>query len=119
MLDLSSLSSWAEILSGGGSAVVGIWKFFIAPRKRRADALSERLKKIETKLKNLEDTSEKVEKLIKEEVSSVQKVDRFEIDELKKDYENLVKTMNDHIAKVDAKNDKLLDLIIKYFTEKD
>lgn len=124
MFDLTSVTNWAEILGGVASAVGAGWKLIVAPRKRAKDAQNEKIKKVtdrvtklEASVNDIQKELEDLNKLLKDEIGDVQKQDRFEIDELKKDYDNLTRSIEDRISKIDAKNDKLLDIIIKYFTE--
>jgi len=119
MFDLNSLAALAETLSGVGAAGAALWKFFIAPGRKHRTTVLKRLNDIDARVKSLENDMEKFRESLQAEIDVTDKDLQRDIDDVKKSQQDLRQTLKDHIEKVDAKNDKLLDLIIKYFTDKD
>lgn len=118
MIDLTSLTNIFVIASSTIGGITGFWKVFIAPGRKFRTSINGKLADIETRLKGLETGAEKFQESLQAEIDGTDKDFKRDIDDIKKDQKNLEQSLKDHIEKVDAKNDKLLDLIIKYFTEK-
>jgi gas vesicle protein len=119
MFDLSSLSNTIQIISGVGVGATGFWKFFIAPgRKFRAD-IFKRLNALDERIKKLESDGSKFKDSLQAEIDGTDKDFEHRITQIQKDQDDLKDTLKEHIRTVETKNNQLLDLIIKYFTEKD
>ena len=108
MVDLSMLTDVLEI----GSVTVGaggaFWKIFITPSKAFREDISSRIKQLE------EDAIES-NRHFDENYKDVSK----DIQKTNDNLNDLEEDLKDHVEKIDAKNDRLLDLLLKYFSEKD
>lgn len=112
VIDLTSVADLCEL----GSVLVAIlgtwWKFFVSPGRKFRAGIIDRLKAVEDKsksdMKDFQDNQKLINVQLKEDLKDTEK----ELTDLKQD-------VKDHVIKTDQKNDRLLDLLLKYFTEKD
>lgn len=129
MVDLSNLSNAVEI--GGG--VIGVlttvygayYKWVIAPANREKVAQAKAIKDLQDSLELLKsDLKDSKKQLaddisdIKDDIKNLDTSKQKEIDESKQDFKDLNSDINDRMIRQDAKSERLLDLIIKYFTDK-
>jgi len=119
MFDLVSLSNVIQIVSGVGVGATGFWKIFITPgRKFRAD-INKRLNAMDERMKKLEADGTKFKDSLQAEIDGTDKDFERDIAQIRHEQDDLKETLRDHIHTVETKNNQLLDLIIKYFTDKD
>ncbi len=116
MADLNSLSNWVQILGGvaGGVATVasGYYRWVILPaRKKAAEEATFKtnvLQAIGTLETNATKNKEYFEESIKDLTKALQDSDAYEqkeIEEIKQDLKDMARDMNDHISRVDNKNE--------------
>lgn len=121
MFDLGSLSNIVSIATGIGGFLITIigayWQWVIKPNNAFKARVIEDIAKLQT------DHIEDVKKLqeFKQDVArtneDLEKDLLRDVDNVRRDQENFVDDVKDRFNRVDAKNEKLLDLIIKYFSE--
>ncbi len=105
------------IVGALGTLIAFLWKFFIVPNAEFKKEVTEKLKNIdfniislEKKIDNVRDDGDKVDENLEDKMMK-------EINGVKEDHEKLVSDVNRHIENFDRKNEKLLDIIIRYFTD--
>ena len=129
MVDLNSLTDWVEIAGGvisGGVALYGVYfKWSVLPEKKfkkdttdnisaLQDSFEDYKKSIDQQFKDFDrDINEKIKDFTKT-LEDSDKYEQKEIDDFKDD----LKGIYDQIRRVEDKNEKLLDLVIRYFSEK-
>lgn len=123
MFDLNTLSEIAQVMGEGGSLIAaiggGYWHWVIKPnREFKKNVLSGIATLHEEHAQGIQDVKDFKANSMREQENFKKDILR-EVDDIKKDQDSMISDLKDRFNKVDAKNEKLLDLIIKYFSEKD
>jgi len=133
MVELNNISEIFQIASEVTGAIIGVggcvYKFIIAPEKKFKVETSQKItdlisefnihrKHNEEQFRELKgDLNDKINDLSRNLKDST-KDEQKDLHYLREEIKEVSKEINDHIERVETKNEKLLDLIIKYFTDK-
>ena len=118
MVDLNSLYEYCEVISAMAAAGMGFWKLFITPSKKFKSRTNLLLKNLNDRINTIQVNLDNYEPKLQAEVEELQKEFGRDITDMKDDIKKLNQQFQDQTDKTDAKNDRLLDLIIKYFSGK-
>lgn len=122
MEDMSFLTNLAQVASGFATAtatLIGLyWKFVISPNKKFKNDVMSSLKRLEERLGIVEKDQINLEDDSKADNTQLEAKVMREIEDLRQDQQTLTQSVNKHVDEINRKNEKLLDIIIRYFTEK-
>ena len=119
MFDLGSLSNLAQIASVLVAGGYSLWRLLILPGMKFREKMREELASMQNKIITLEAKINSLECTVTDELQELSEEFKNDLADVHKDHDELRKDMNAHVTKIDSKNEKLLDLIIKYFNKID
>lgn len=123
MLDLGSLSEIAQIVGEvvGGIITIGgaYYNWVIKPNRAYRAHVDKSIKELEDAVKEVRKHFGEDIKNLQESLKKADEDEQKELNDMDDDFKTFKQDINERLTRIDNKNEKLLDLIIKYFTDKD
>lgn len=123
MADLNTLSNIAQIASEVGTVIAALggayYQYVIKPERKFKEDVLKSITTLENEFKSFKENLTGKFGDLEEEFKERDADELREMDHLEKDFLEFKRDTLDRFHRLDSKSEKLLDLIIKYFTDKE